>query len=257
MQKISLIIPCYNESQRINLLVDALREFDAQWPAPYEVIVVNDGSKDDTSQKLRAQLPNTLRNAAPQIIDAPQNQGKGHALSLGVAAATGDFVLTLDADMATHPLELLKWLERRPDGLFSSQHLLIGSREHEESQVKALWLRRFAGGLYNGAIRLFTPISARDTQCGFKLYPAAAAKALFASLRIKGWAHDIELLYKAHLIGLKICPMPVAWQHVENEKISVFKDGMIMLFHTIYISCRIKLEWYVLRRRWTRQLQRK
>ena len=250
MQKITLVIPCYNEAKRIPLMVEELRKFDQAWGKPYELIVVNDGSQDNTLELLdwdvKAISPNASRY---QIIDSPANEGKGNALRLGLEASTGDFVLTLDADMATSPLELINWQQAQEGGLFSKEKILIGSRLHQQSKVKALWIRRFAGGVYNTAIRLFTPVVEKDTQCGFKLYPGDSGRLLFSGLQVKGWAHDIEILYKAHLHGLIIKSMPVNWKHVDNEKISVFKDGLIMFFHTIYISCRIKIDWYIFRKR--------
>ena len=240
------------------LMIEELKKFDQAWKTPYELIVVNDGSQDNTLELLdwdvKAIIPHADRY---QIVDSPANEGKGNALRLGVEASTGDFLLTLDADMATSPLELINWLDKQQDKRFSNKEILIGSRLHQQSSVKALWFRRFAGGIYNTAIRLFTPVAEEDTQCGFKLYPGEIGRQLFSGMQVKGWAHDIEILYKAHLHGLKIKSMPVNWKHVDNEKISVVKDGLIMLFHTIYISCRIKIDWYIFRKRTTNQLKEK
>ena len=103
----ALVIPCYNEADRIPQLVSSLKKFEANWQGTYEVIAVNDGSSDDTLSKLQAQLPQNLSKAERiEVIDVQPNQGKGNALKTGVEKAQGDFVLTLDADMATSPTEL-------------------------------------------------------------------------------------------------------------------------------------------------------
>lgn len=249
MKKITLVIPCYNEQGRIPLMKAALVEFDSAWGHAYELIAVNDGSKDNTLKLLHDTLVGQFANAEVKIVDSGENFGKGHALKLGVTQSSGDFVLTLDADMATNPIELLNWLKSRKGQFFSEQEILVGSREHRNSQVKAPWVRQFLGNAFNTFIRFTTPVNLRDTQCGFKLYPGTIGRKLFSTLQVNGWAHDIEILYKAKLHGYSIIPMAIDWQHVEDEKINVYKDGIVMVFQSLMISMRIKLDWYILRNR--------
>lgn len=233
---ISLVIPCYNESKRIHHLEKGIREFQKQWTTTAEIIVVDDGSSDDTSQQIQARLSDI------QLITLDKNQGKGGALRAGVLVAKGDFILTLDADMATHPLELQRWLNKRKDGRFSDQEILIASRQHPESNIQVKEHRKWAGNLFNKWVKLLTPISVADTQCGFKLYPAAIAKLLFKELQIKGWAHDIELLYKAAHLNVPIRSMPIRWRHVDDEKIDVLSDGMKMAKEITLLSFRYRLD---------------
>ena len=125
MDKISLVIPCYNEAERIPVLSGALQRFDKKWNAPYEVIVVDDGSNDGTAALARKALEGQLVNVSYfETIVLEKNKGKGGALQAGVKKATGGFILTLDADMATGPLQLLHWLEQVQGRRFSKNEIL-------------------------------------------------------------------------------------------------------------------------------------
>ncbi len=244
--KLSLVIPCYNESERVNLLVGALQNFERKWRGSYEVIIVDDGSSDDTLEKIKAAINNKLSNPdLVQVIPLEKNAGKGNALSKGVAAASGDAILTLDADMATDPLELGNWLRQLPNNTFPDNEILIGSREHKDSKVKGEPMRRVMGVVFNFFIQLFTSLTHKDTQCGFKLYPAKIAKELFAGLRVKGWAHDVELLYKADLASIPVRSMSITWKDVAGTKISPLKDSFKMFFQALFISFFVKWEWFV------------
>lgn len=242
--RISLVVPCYNESQRVPLLLQGLQQFDQKWGAAYEVIVVDDGSQDDTVALLHEKLTGLKHADRMEIVELSENKGKGEALKAGVAVATGDFVLTLDADMATHPLLLQQWLKRLGSDRFDQQTIYIGSREHPDSKVDGRG-RRAAGLLFNFVTQMMTSLTVRDTQCGFKLYPAAIAKSLFAGMQLKGWAHDVELLYKAQFHGITIQDMPVQWKHVDESKVNVLADGIKMVFSTIIAALRIRFDWFI------------
>ncbi|MEM8527683.1 MAG: glycosyltransferase [Bacteroidota bacterium] len=239
---ISLVIPCYNESNRLSYLEDGLREFRAHWQYPYEVIIVDDGSKDDTARMLQNRFPSLSDELVTyKVLPLSDNQGKGGALQAGVFAAQGDFVLTLDADMAARPIELNKWLLQLPDNQFSKKEILIGSRNHPESNIDARQNRKLAGQLFNTLVRIVTPIQDSDTQCGFKLYPIPIAQILFQDLQIKGWAHDIELLYKANYLNIPVKSMPLEWQHIDDEKIDVLADGLKMAWETVRLAFRFRM----------------
>ncbi len=237
----SLVIPCYNERNRLNLLIKGLEEFYAEWKQTFEIIVVDDGSKDGTAVYLSELLEQKFPNFLFRVIRLPQNQGKGSALQKGVKAARGQFILTLDADMAAHPLQLKRWLASLGQ-TFSENEILIASRNHKDSNINAKAHRKITGSMFNQLVKSVTPIQEADTQCGFKLYPSKIGKLLFDDLQIKGWAHDIEILYKAHAIGIPVRSMPIKWQHVEDEKIAVVKDGVKMALHTIKLSWRFRFD---------------
>jgi len=230
---VSLVIPCFNEAGRLVLLLQGLEEFAAAWPAEWEAIVVDDGSTDDTAAKLNTALQGHALEKQIRILNQA-NAGKGAALKTGVEAALGEFILTLDADMATRPAELLHWWEKRKG--FYPREILIGSRELPQSDVLDLGYRRFIGHVFNRVIRIATGLPIRDTQCGFKLYDAAAAKALFAALRTPGWAHDVELLKRANRAGYAIVEMPIRWRAIEGSKIRVLRDSWAMFVEVLRIG---------------------
>lgn len=237
---LSLVIPCYNESDRIDLLFAGLSSFKQKWPGPFEVIIINDGSKDNFEQ-LALKHEFYLQNKDIISIYSQANTGKGGALRNGVLKAKGKFILTLDADMSTPPEELIRWYAMW-GGAPTDNTIYTGSREHKDSVIKKNNNRKVAGNIFNLMVRVLTPLNMRDTQCGFKLYPAGEAKKIFGELQTFGWAHDVELLYRAHLDNVKIVEMPLVWNAVEGSKISVLGDGMKMIVEILTIVKRIRAE---------------
>ncbi len=238
---LSLIIPCYNEASRIDLMMQGLSDFEVQWKGDYEVIIVDDGSKDDTATKVEAAIKEKYENLRSRIkIERmPVNGGKGSALKRGVELAKGNYILTLDADMSTKPTELINW-ERREKGLFSGADIIyIGSRKHDEGKVEALQSRRIIGGVFNGIVQVLTSLQLKDTQCGFKLYPGNVAKILFGNMRTKGWSHDVEVLYQADSNDIKIVEMPINWVNQPESKVNVVVDSFKMFWGVFFIAMRI------------------
>ncbi len=237
---LSLVIPCYNESSRVGIMLQGLADFDSKWNGSYEVIVVDDGSKDDTVQKINNALNGEFAALKSRITIEQMNPngGKGSALKRGVSVAKGDYILTLDTDMSTKPTDLLAW-EKRDKNLFNGDNTIyIGSRKHEEGNVKSLKSRRFIGGIFNGVVQLFTSLQLSDTQCGFKLYPGNVARFLFGNMQSTGWSHDVELLYQADLNDIDIVEMPVTWVNMPESKVNVVKDSIKMFFGVVGISFR-------------------
>lgn len=238
---VSLVIPMYNESSRVDLLFRGIDEFAQAWQGPFEVILVNDGSQDDTGDRVIGHPSFQAMQGAGRLILLNQaNTGKGGALKHGVMQAKSAFILTLDADMATRPVELLRWLERRQ--AFRENEILIGSRELTSSVIQSSNVRRRIGNIFNWIIRVRTGIPFLDTQCGFKLYPSEAAKRLFGALQTYGWSHDLELLLRAIDAGYHIVEMPVHWEQVAGSKINMITDSWKMFWEVMRIAA--------LRKRW-------
>lgn len=232
---VSLIIPCYNEELRIPLMVLGIQEFITQWKGDFEVIIVDDGSSDQTYLRLKQEpLLISLSKSKQLTILRQQNQGKGAALQLGMVEAEKDFVLTLDADMATSPVEIIQWLTMKKG--FNSHEIWIGSREMNRAQVKDHWHRELAGHVFNLILRTITGLKIKDTQCGFKLYPSTLGKMIFATLQTPGWAHDVEILKRAEKKGIDIIEMPIHWEAVEGSKINLLKDSFKMFVEVCKIS---------------------
>jgi len=238
---LSLVIPCYNEADRIGIMFSGIDAFTTLWQGKLEVIIVNDGSRDNTEALIKDH-PVYKSHPDKFRLLSQSNTGKGGALKKGVAEANGDFILTLDADMASPPTEIIQWLPQMggaPDG----KTIYIGSREHSESVITKKGNRKFIGNVFNLLIRIFSPLKIHDTQCGFKLYPAPVAKRIFAGLNTLGWAHDVEILYKAQLDHIAIREMPLNWHAVEGSKILVLRDGVKMFAELISIVIRTRLTY--------------
>lgn len=227
-------------------MIDGLREFAQRVSFDYEVIIVDDGSSDQTATAIRENDFIKQLDASGKfiLISLPVNKGKGAALKAGVAAARGTHILTLDADMATRPLEIFKWLAMN-NHQFPAGEIWIASRERAESKVTEIASRRRTGRLFNLIVRLLTPLNLHDTQCGFKLYPATIAKELFSRQKSSGWAHDVELLYRAHNLGIPIKDLPVTWAAQAGSKISPAKDAVPMLLSVIGVSLRLKWDYFI------------
>ncbi|MGB3077016.1 MAG: glycosyltransferase [Chitinophagales bacterium] len=244
--KISLIIPCYNEENRIEQLVSGLQEFVKKGILSYEIIVVDDGSTDGTVNSLKTNefIKSQQEAGKCSLILMDKNQGKGAALKKGVEAAAGSHVLTLDADMSARPAELEKWLSINNNKLPENE-IWIASREHADSKITEVSSRRWTGRIFNFCVRLLTPLRHRDTQCGFKLYPADVAKKLFAAQVSTGWAHDVELLYRAEQNNIAVTDMPVKWEAQSGSKISPLKDSLPMFLSVLAVSIRLKWNYYI------------
>lgn len=243
--RLSLVIPCYNEEQRIAQLVNGLQELAKKNFVSYEVIIVDDGSTDGTVAAIDKNdfLKQEAEEGKLKVIQLGKNQGKGAALKKGVEIASGSHVLTLDADMSARPAEVEKWLSLE-NNKFPEDEIWIASREHPDSRITEISARRWTGRMFNFIVRLLTPLRHRDTQCGFKLYPVSYAKTLFGEQISMGWAHDVELLYHARQHGMEVKDMPVKWEAKSGSKISPVKDALPMFLSVLAVSLRLKWEYY-------------
>jgi len=179
-----------------------------------------------------------------RLIKYPVNKGKGTALQTAIQYAQGTHLLTMDADISYHPLELIKWLKLLK-GHFDDWQILLGSRLHKDSviQNQGISLRKYIGLTFNLFVRIFTFLNISDTQSGFKLYPTHLAQQLFRNLKVKGWAHDVEILLKAQLLGVSIKAMPVTCYNRQGSKINIIRDSVKMFLQILYISVYVHLFW--------------
>lgn len=233
---ISVVIPAYNEAERVWPTLSALAQWLPQcFGDAFEVIVVSDGSADETefiAQRFIRALARFQNPAAQKfrLLKLPENQGKGAAVRAGLLSARGRWRLMFDADGAT-PIEALAlaWPLTQGD---SAPDVIIGSRAVHGAayQVRARAYRRWIG---RGVHALIAPLFARgrgsdakirDTQCGFKLMTADAVTIAVAPLVLKRYLFDVEMLMRAQAAGLSILEYPVPWAHVTGSKISLFKD---------------------------------
>jgi len=227
--KLSVVIPAYNEERRIEKTLRAVSEFLKRQAFEYEILVVNDGSKDGTSsvvQKLAGVIPNL------KLIDNKENHGKGWVTKQGMLLATGDIRLFMDADDSTKVDEVVEFLPFFGQGY----DIVIGSRRIAGSNiaVKQSFFRDFLGGVFRFIVHTLVPVGVTDSQCGFKAFSAKAAATIFSKQKIYRWAFDVEILAIAGRKGLKIKEVPITW--INDSESHVKLGGMInMLLEVIQI----------------------
>jgi dolichyl-phosphate beta-glucosyltransferase len=219
---LSVVIPAYNESARLPRTLGRLDAYLRVAHPDHEILVVDDGSTDATAAVARAAGLRTL-----SVIDYAPNRGKGHAVRRGMLAARGTRRLMTDADLST-PIEDLERLERALDG---GADVAIGSRALPDSNVvlRQPWYREAMGRLFNVFMRLLVLPDLRDTQCGFKLFTAAAAQAAFTPARLDGFSFDVETLYIARRRGLRIAEIGVTWRNDEATHVDLRRGGQAFL----------------------------
>lgn len=235
---LSVVIPAFNEEERLPAFLDSVLEWPAKQGRRFEVVVVDDGSRDRTAEVALARCadhPNL------RVISLSRNCGKGAAVRTGMLAARGSFRLFADADGATAISELPR-LEAAID---RGCEIAVASREGGDGTVVSCSpLRRFLGRWFNRAVRMGAIRGIRDTQCGFKLFTAGATQRLFSLAREDGFAFDVELLYLARKLGIRVKEVPVNWTEIPGSKVRLLRDGMRMLRSVIRIRARYRTGQY-------------
>lgn len=219
MQSLSVIIPAYNEQERLPATLDIVAGYlDGRRLSFAEIIVVNDGSGDGTADAAKAMM---ARDSRVRLLENPGNRGKGYAVRHGMREARGEWILFTDADLSA-PIEELDKLwdavrAQEADGAIGSRALdrsLIGVRQSV--------FRETSGKFFNFVMRLITGLPYRDTQCGFKLFSRTAAQDVAARQQIESFGFDVEILYIAKKLGYRILEVPVRWNNVEGTKVSLW-----------------------------------
>jgi len=232
---LSVIIPAYNESKRLPLtLIDIDKHLDEQ-EYSYEIVVVNDGSTDDTAEIVRRFIPliNNLR-----LIDNEGNHGKGAVVRQGMLEAKGLWRLFMDADNSTSVVEFNKMIPYFKSGY----DVVIGSRAVKGSRMMPPqpMYKRIPGKMGNLIIQLLLTRGIWDTQCGFKCFSEEAAERVFSLTKITRWGFDAESLALAKALGYKIKEMPVFWVNDIRTHVK-FKDYLQVLWETV------KIRWWLLK----------
>lgn len=201
--KVSIIIPAYNEADHIVASVEeAVRTFD-DFGCDYEIIVVDDGSKDDTYEQLKKVAS---RHKHVLIKRNRSNYGKGRALKKGFRHTSGDYIIFLDADLDLHPGQMQTFFDiMRLD----EADVVIGSKRHPNSKLDYSWQRRIISGVYFFLIYIIFGLPIKDTQTGLKLFKREVLDRVFPKIMIKKFAYDLEILVNAHHLKYKIAEAPV------------------------------------------------
>ncbi|MCX5707299.1 MAG: glycosyltransferase family 2 protein [Candidatus Omnitrophica bacterium] len=236
---ISLVIPAYNESKTIANAIDKVLLYFTKKDYLFEIIVVDDGSIDDTGY-----LVTNLSKKWPSIrlITHTHNIGKGFSVKNGILAARGDYILFSDADLSVPIEELDKIMAYFSQGY----DMVIGSRALQESSIilRQSWFRQGMGRIFNLLVRLLGLASIRDTQCGFKCFSKNAAQKIFNLQRLNSFCFDVEILHIAKFLKYKIKEVPIIWINRVDSRVSIIKDSLLMLFDLLKIRLNILLGFY-------------
>lgn len=228
MDGISVVIPAYNEEKRIKDTIKRIQAHLEMKKKPYEIIVVDDGSSDNTCDVIRK-----LADDKIYLLSYGENKGKGFAVKVGMLSAKMSLCLFSDADLSTPIEELDKFLTQKAD-------IIIGSRNLAESKITLAQplIRQKLGKAFPWIVERIAPLGIKDTQCGFKLFTRDCAHAIFKRVKTNRFGFDVEALYIARKLGYTIIEMPVEWKNSGGSKVNIIIDAPRMLLDTIMIRWR-------------------
>ena len=235
---LSIIIPAFNEEDRLPIALGPVKEYLEKQSYTWQIVLVDDGSGDRTSEILNDMLPpEKLR-----VVRYEKNKGKGYAVRQGVFAADGEVLLISDADFST-PIKEFKKLHAFLDQGFD---LVIGSRSLPDSQVtkRQAWYRQGMGRIFNKLVQCVALKGFVDTQCGFKCFRREVGESIFRKMLIDRFSFDVELLFVAQKWNLKIKEVPVEWENVDFSRVNVIKDSSRMLWDLFVIRANDMLGKY-------------
>jgi glycosyltransferase involved in cell wall biosynthesis len=235
LQLLSIVIPAYNEAQRIGRSLDDVLGFLSSEPYRGEVIVVNDGSRDQTAQIVEGRVEDFERaGSLLRLLTNTPNRGKGYSVRRGVSEARGEIVLFTDADLSSPITEAPKLIVPIAEG---RADVSFGSRAIDRSliAVRQSVIRDFGGRVFNFFMKTVTGLKFKDTQCGFKAFRREVALPVFARQSIERFGFDPEVLYIAKKRGLRLLEVPVRWSHSEDSKVSYLRDSVDMFLDLIRI----------------------
>jgi glycosyltransferase involved in cell wall biosynthesis len=234
---LSVIVPAFNEARRLTNNLPALLIYLQDLRPAAELIVVDDGSSDQTArvaEEFFARHP----EVPARVLRFEQNRGKGHAVRAGLLAARAPIALFSDADLSTPIAELPKIIEPIEAG---SYDIVFGSRALDRNLIghRQPWQREQSGKIFNGIVRLLTGLPFYDTQCGFKAFRMEAARPVIAQGQVDGFGFDVELLLLAQRAGLRMLEVPVRWDHNEGSKVHLVHDSLCMFTEIVSLRGRM------------------
>jgi dolichyl-phosphate beta-glucosyltransferase len=228
---LSVVVPAYNEEKRLGSTLDALVTFLTAQGWDWEVRVIDDGSHDRTC----AVVEEWVRKSDKVVLQREVHRGKGGAVKAGLLAARKAYRFICDADLSMPVAELPRFLPPR----LSAFDVAIGSREgHGARRIGEPLIRHLTGRVFNFAVQHLAVPGIEDTQCGFKMFTAAAVNAIFPFVSVDGWAFDIEVLCIARAKGLRIVEVPIEWHYRRESQVNLLRDGVGMMKEMLRIRAR-------------------
>lgn len=227
---ISVVIPAYNEAERLGSTLERAVGYLSRRGVSYEVLVVDDGSRDRTVEVAEAFAGNGVR-----VIRHERNRGKGAAVKTGLLASRGAEVLLSDADAST-PIEELEKLQRR----LAEAPVILGSRAVAGADIRQHqpFYRELMGKTFNRIIRIAGVRGLNDTQCGFKLLDGRVAREIGAELTVEGFAYDVELVWLARRRGYKVVEVGVVWVDSPDSRVDPIRSSLSMLRDVVRMRIR-------------------
>jgi glycosyltransferase involved in cell wall biosynthesis len=222
---LSVIIPAFNEEQRLSNTLEQVLVYLQDQPYRSEILVVENASQDNTYQVAKEFAQDHNYEDLPiQVIREPE-RGKGYAVKRGINVASGEYRFMCDADLSMPVTEINRFFPPELEDFDIS----IASREAPGAvRYNEPAYRHFVGRIFNTLIRVLALPELNDTQCGFKCFKAAIAEDLFRDIKITGWSFDVEILYLAQRRGYRIVEIPIPWYYNPDSHISVVKDSFQM-----------------------------
>ena len=226
----SIIIPAYNESLRLGATLEAILAYAEHKRWEWELIVVDDGSRDNTKEIVQACIQ---KNPRVRLIENPGNHGKGYSVRNGMLQGNGEILLFSDADLSS-PIE-------EAEKLFTAIHngadIAIGSRWLDPTLLtrKQPIYRRILSRIFNLSLRLVLGLKFKDTQCGFKAFSRRSAQAIFPPQKVERWGFDPEIIYVAQRLGFKIAEVPVRGAHSAGTRLHPIRDGIHAFWDVLLI----------------------
>jgi len=240
---LSLIIPAYNEAERLGRTLSQIFSYLNEQQSQSEVIVMDDGSQDATARVAEESFAAEAGRTNARVIRIEPNRGKGHAVRAGLLQARAPIALFSDADLSTPITEAPKLTGPIRAGEYD---FVFGSRALNRKLigVHQPWRREQGGRFFNLVVRLATGLPYWDTQCGFKAFRMDVCRPVIEAANIDRFGFDVELIYVAHLAGLRLREWPVRWDHNEGGKVEYLRDSLRMLDEVRRIRRQAKSGFY-------------
>jgi len=232
--ELSLVMPAYNEADDIELVIERVDDVVRRMRLRYELIVVDDGSIDDTRVKVNSYAGN---NGHVKVVGYKNNVGKGFALKTGFSHAVGDMVVFMDSDAEIDPSQVVRYVEALKDA-----DVVVASKWHPQSKVDTPLIRRILSHGFNVLVKLLVGLRLSDTQTGLKAIRRKAFVNVFPRLTVKRYALDVEMLALANLLGLRIVELPI---NIRIRKLFSLQEVWRMFLDVLGITYRLRVvRWY-------------